>query len=484
MIIPMADDAPKSIVDVSDRLIVEQARAALALAAARMGEFEMDTALDQFTVSPRMAKVTGLEVGTFPALDGEFVFNHIHPEDSERVRHLVADRLGEEGWCEVRFRQIRPDTGAVRWLECVAAMVAGREGATPTIVGVVRDITDQVARDEERETLVSELDHRVKNVLATVKSLASQSARRTVSLDAFLKTFSGRLDAMAAAHTLLMATRWRGAAIGDIAAAELGGVAFGRARWEGPEIVLNPRATNALTLALHELASNAVKFGALSTEVGRVDLSWKIRRHGGFDLVWAERLGPPVTAPIHRGFGMTLLEKVTSREMGGETILEFGAAGLRATLRADATALAFKAEPVSVQAPALAVDAGASRGAAAQYDIRDVNILIVEDAVLLALELEAGLTEAGAHVVGSASSLEEAKAMAHMTFDVAVVDADLNGQSAVPFALSLRDRGVPFIFATGYGETAAPEGFSVPVVRKPYNVDQIAAALVEALARP
>jgi DNA-binding response OmpR family regulator len=127
---------------------------------------------------------------------------------------------------------------------------------------------------------------------------------------------------------------------------------------------------------------------------------------------------------------------------------------------------------------------GASLGSGASADIRGVRVLIVEDAVLLALELEAGLTEAGASVVGAAADLQEAEEMLSRTFDVAVLDANLNGQSVAPVAKALAARGTPFIFATGYGDAGpAPEGFEAPVVRKPYNVHQIASALAHALGR-
>ncbi|HWA63906.1 MAG TPA: hypothetical protein VG939_21200, partial [Caulobacteraceae bacterium] len=135
-------------------------------------------------------------------------------------------------------------------------------------------------------------------------------------------------------------------------------------------------------------------------------------------------------------------------------------------------------------APPQPEEAGASAGGPASEDVRGVKILIVEDAVLLTLELEAGLSEAGAQVVGVAASLDEAMGMVGQDFDVAVLDANLNGQSVTPVAAALALRGVPFIFATGYGDAGpAPEGFDAPVVRKPYNIHQIAAALVEALAR-
>jgi CheY-like chemotaxis protein len=294
---------------------------------------------------------------------------------------------------------------------------------------------------------------------------------------------------MASAHALLTATRWRGAEIGNIAAAELGGLAPGQARWSGPEVVLNPRATNALALALHELATNAVKFGALSAETGRVEVVWTRRAGGGFELTWTERGGPSVSPPTRRGFGSTLLERVTGRELGGEARMEFAPAGVRVTITADATALARGDRAPKPEAAAKVAEPeeskdGASSGLFSADAVKDRRILIVEDAVLLALELEAGLTEAGAKVIGVAADVDEALRLAATPFDVAVLDANLNGVPVTPVAEALRKMSRPFIFATGYGDAApAPEGFDAPVVQKPYNVSQIAAAVAEALGR-
>jgi two-component sensor histidine kinase len=344
-------------------------------------------------------------------------------------------------------------------------------------------------RDEaERETLVAELDHRVKNVLAAVQSLAAQSARKASSLDGFLKTFAGRLKSMASAHQLLTATRWRGAGMQNIAAAELGGLAPGQTRWQGPDLLLTPRAANAMSLALHELATNAVKFGALSTELGRVDVAWRATAEGGLELLWTESRGPPVAPPARRGFGSTLLDKVTGRELGGEARIEHRRDGVRATLIAGASALA--AEPAASPAPAPVTEAPSLTGASAgapyvdPAGIKGLRVLIVEDALLLALELEAGLSEAGAKVVGSAADVEEGLRMAELPLDAAVLDANLNGASVLPVAQALAARGVPFIFATGYGDTKfAPQGFDAPLIKKPYDVTQVAAALAEITGR-
>jgi len=461
----------------------------LALDAARMGEFEYGLETDELIVSPRMAKITGLPPGPMSAKALRSTYRAVHPDDAEDVRRAIQEGLAHQRRFEVEYRRFDPDTGKTRWMYCAGVALGDAAQGNRRIVGVIQDIHDRKAEQDARDALVAELDHRVKNVLASVQSLAAQSARKTTSLDAFLKTFAGRLDAMASAHTLLTATRWRGADISDVAAAELGGLAPGQARWSGPEVILNPRATNALTLALHELATNAVKFGALSTETGRIDVTWTVRPEGGFILTWQERAGPPVAPPTHRGFGSTLLERVTGRELGGEARVEFRPDGVRAVIVANSTALA-ASRPGARQAEARPRQAepetqeGASSGAGPTSGVAGLRIIIVEDAMLLSLELEAALTEAGATVVGSAANVEEALQLVDTPFDAAVLDANLNGVSVTPVAEALAARGKRFIIATGYGDAGpAPEGFDVPVVRKPYNVNQIAAAIAEALTR-
>jgi CheY-like chemotaxis protein len=203
-------------------------------------------------------------------------------------------------------------------------------------------------------------------------------------------------------------------------------------------------------------------------------------------LDWTETRGPHVSPPDRRGFGTTLLEQVTGRELGGSVEVDYHPDGVRARLTGDAGAIFEKTSdgagltPVE-EPPAPAV--GASLGQpGAEARIEGLRVLIVEDAVLLALELEAGLEEAGAIVVGNAAELEEGMAMLSLEMDAAVLDANLNGASVAPLAEALRERGIPFVFATGYGERGAPEGFNAPVVRKPYNVHQIVRALAEAVA--
>ena len=472
-------------IDAAGRLAVEEARAGLALDAAGLGEFEWDAARDVIIVSPRMARITGMAEGEHPAEGGEYALGFVHPDDRDTLRETLRDKLVHEARYAVEYRLVRPDDQRVLWMESAGVIVRLPGGAPQRLIGIVRDVSERKAAEEAREALVAELDHRVKNVLASVQSLAAQSARKTTSMDSFLKTLNGRLQAMAAAHTLLSRTRWRGAEIGDVIVAELGPLAHGRARWSGPAMVLTARATNALALALHELATNALKFGALSTEAGRVEVKWFARVGGGFELTWAERRGPPVEPPSRQGFGTMLLERVTGRELGGGSEVEFRPDGLRAMLRADSSALAEphpaaaeadKTDEEEVDAQLLVEDQPA--------DITGLRVLVVEDALLLALELEAALLEAGATVLGPAATAEEAIEMMDQDFDVVLLDADLNGHSAAPIAAALAQRGRPFILATGHSDTAGlVSDPPAATVRKPYNVRQIASALAKAAGR-
>jgi PAS domain S-box-containing protein len=459
---------------------VDRERLELALEAAGLGEFEWDIQRDVFVVRPAMAEMMGVPAGEMPAAGGWSLDRYIHPDDLEHVHEVRRQTLVEGGPFKLSFRYIRPDDGRTVWLRMAGVPQRGPDGQTLRVTGVVADITARKVEDEQRQTLMTELDHRVKNVLAAVQALAFQTAKRTTSLDAFLQNFSGRLKALGSANELLTAARWRGAAVDHVAAAELGALAPGQTSWEGPELFLTPRATNALALALHELATNAVKFGALSVDTGHVDLRWKLLPSGGFELIWTESGGPSVAQPTRRGFGSTLLEQVTSRELNGETVIEYRPSGVRARFTAGPAALVSRPESVPAVAVSRPVEAAVVPKAAAS--LKGARVLIVEDAVLLALELETGLADAGAEVIGPAYELEEAMALLDRPIDAAVLDANLNGRSVTPVAEALAARKVPFVFATGYGDTgAAPGGFEAPVIRKPYDVTQVAAAVAELL---
>ena len=215
-------------------------------------------------------------------------------------------------------------------------------------------------------------------------------------------------------------------------------------------------------------------------ESGRVEVRWAQVADGGFELFWTETGGPPVVVPTHKGFGSTLLGQVTGRELNGEVELEYRRGGVNVRLRAGSAAVVSRPETVP-EAPAPR-KIEATPAAQGPVDLRGKRVLIVEDAVLLALELETGLSDAGAQVVGPACELAEAMSLLAGQIDAAVLDANLNGLAVTPVAEALAARGVPFVFATGYGDSGAPMGFDAPIIRKPYDVTQVAAAVGALLA--
>lgn len=203
---------------------------------------------------------------------------------------------------------------------------------------VDRALTESQERERRRRVelrtrlLVAELSHRVKNTLMTVVSLARQTIRRSDSLEEFEQAFMGRLQALAGAHALLLRSNW-----GDMELSELVEEALKPFRRgdgtsilvSGASVMLPPRVALTLNLILHELATNASKYGALSTDGGRVEIAWSVEKDTGLHLVWQERNGPPVPQERRNGFGTTLIRRSAGFEMGGEATIDFAATGVR-----------------------------------------------------------------------------------------------------------------------------------------------------------
>ena len=265
------------------------------------------------------------------------VFELTHPDDLQADRsRWEAQVRGEIDRYAITKRYVRKD-GRVVWVEVTSSTVRDAEGAFSYGVRLVHDVTERRETEARQNLLLEELNHRVKNTLATVQSMAAQTARSCTTAEEFRTRFEARLLALSAAHDRLTRHQWEGARLTEIAEEELAHHRAGRRTVEahGPDLMLPPRAALALSMALHELATNAVKYGALSAEDGSVTLDWTVSREGPFpdrvDLVWEERGGPPASPPTEEGFGSRLL-RVTARELGGESRAEFRPGGLRWTL--------------------------------------------------------------------------------------------------------------------------------------------------------
>jgi two-component sensor histidine kinase len=215
----------------------------------------------------------------------------------------------------------------------------GDDGQIVEWFGAASDITDRKRAEEHQAMLMGELDHRVKNILAVVQSIARQSLGRdggSGGPDA-ADRLTGRLAALARSHTLLADSRWEGAGFAELvesAVAPYRGEDAARVRTEGPDLKVTPKAAQTLTLALHKLVTNAAKYGALSGQAGRVDVAWEFVGPGdGGRLVfrWAEHGGPPIEGPPSRkGFGSRLLERALSFELAGAVTLEYARDGFKA----------------------------------------------------------------------------------------------------------------------------------------------------------
>jgi PAS domain S-box-containing protein len=208
------------------------------------------------------------------------------------------------------------------------------EGKLIGAINMLVDITERKQAENRQKTLIDELNHRVKNTLATVQSLSMQTARHSDSLQDFSHRYEKRLMGLARAHDLLTTRHWEDAPLDFLAREILTPMAGGsdeRLQIQGPSVALNPRAALSVTMALTELMTNAAKYGALSSEGGTLAVSWQVREHADrtiLQLTWQERGGPPVEAPTRRGFGMRLIERCIERDLSGELDLIFEPDGL------------------------------------------------------------------------------------------------------------------------------------------------------------
>ena len=263
----------------------------------------------------------------------------IHPDDLAGfcAASLAAFTEREAFKAEVR---VVDKHGAVRWMQCEGVIRLDDAERFLGYTGCGVDITEGKLAEERQQLLIHELNHRVKNTLATVQSIASQTLRNAASTGAAREAFEARLIALSRAHDVLTRESWEGADLGEIVGQALepyrgqGDAAFSL---EGPPIKMPPRMALALALALQELATNAAKYGALSTREGRIGIRWGMTRVDGvpqLQLRWEESGGPPVAEPTRRGFGTPLIERGLAQDLGGDVRIDFAPTGVVCTVEA------------------------------------------------------------------------------------------------------------------------------------------------------
>lgn len=336
--------------------------------------------------------------------------------------------------------------------------------------------------DVRQRMLNEELNHRVKNILAVIKSLVTAPSQDQVPIQDYIGSLRGRIHALSHAHDQL--TRGGGGGtLNDLLDAELLPYRAGRSKIvvNGPSATLDARAHAVAALVIHELCTNAAKYGALSRDGGVLTVTWQEVDGGDCLLHWSE-IGGPLVGPIGRkGFGSALIDRSIPYDLGGTSRLEYRPEGLDAEFRLPGRFLTWGSEPA-------AEEQTSQLGSPTMEDpasIAGLQVLLVEDQVLIAMDAEMMLADAGIDtVVTSSSSSDALNRLKSFTPSIAVLDINLGRDTSVPVAEELTRRGIPFVFATGYDDRSVvpDELLSVPVVRKPYDAGALVKALAERMA--
>ncbi len=443
------------------RLKESEARHNLALAAGRMGSWDWDLVRGDCVWDHGQRQIFGVDRAPFE-VTLENLRRLIHREDWKLLSRTLSQARRELGSYQFEFRICYPD-GSLRWCLGTAASSEGPNGIA-RISGVTIDITDRKEAEERQSLLAREVDHRAKNALAIVHAIVCLT--RADNIKQYVAAVEGRIQALARAHSLLAESRWVGANINQIVQDELApyrNSKFDRVAIAGRDLSLNSSTAQGLALALHELATNAAKYGSLSTPAGGVQVVWELTG-GTLELRWSEHGGPPVSHSGTGGFGIRVITASVESQLGGKVKLDWRRDGLRCVISIPhQLRLEF---PDASQAPAPIAATGRELGTASG---RRKRILVVEDESLIAMMIVQSLGELGLEAIGPFGKVAEAiSALEREQIDGAILDINLAGEMVYPIARLLQAREVPFVFMTGYGSDTVASPFpDVQVFKKP-----------------
>ena len=314
-----------------DRLKTQQLD--VALNAARLGTWALDFQTNVLTTSDVCRADYGWLSNEPFTYDDMLAL--IHLDDRVRRTQMVSQALAAREDLELEYRVIRPD-GETLWIHVRGRAEFGSDGTPLRAMGVFLDVTPRKRTEERQNVLIAELNHRVKNTLSAVQSIALQTSMGVQKPADFVVAFDGRIRALVMAHDLLTANSWQGASLQEVIDRTLApytkknGVGH-HVDISGPSIRLSSETAVTLHMAFHELATNAAKYGALSTPAGSVMVAWEVDRSTAPSLIkirWIEREGPTVSLPARSGFGTNLLRVGLARELGAEVKLDFVPEGL------------------------------------------------------------------------------------------------------------------------------------------------------------
>ena len=299
------------------RLIFEQARDIIFTA-------DLDQRIS--ACNPAAAEAIGLQADQ---IVGRSIGEFIAPEEFEKTSAMLQQKLHEGGMTRYEVTVLTAGGRERQW-DINSALTIDLDGRPIGLHAVARDVTEQRAFDEQQRLLINELNHRVKNTLALVQGLAQQSFKRDRTVEEGQEAFHARLAMLAAGHDLLTRQNWEGVTIADLVSDATAAYADppGRIVAGGDHILLTPKAAISLGMALHELGTNAAKYGSLSTPEGKVAIRWRLSDNRRFDFEWRESGGPPVSPPKRQGFGLRMIERALTTDLHGKVTVDFAADGI------------------------------------------------------------------------------------------------------------------------------------------------------------
>jgi PAS domain S-box-containing protein len=412
----------------------------------------------------------------------------------------------EEHWYEAYGRvartgePVRFENGSDmlgRWFDVYAFRIDDpREGRVAILFN---DISERKRQEEQTEMLMREVNHRSKNLLGVINAVAQHTAAS--GTEDFLARFGERVRALAASQDLLVQHAWGTVPLTDLVRTQLAhfsDLLDDRIAIEGPPLLLTPEATQSLSMVIHELATNAAKYGALSNETGRIAITWSVDETAPepeFTIRWVERGGPPVSQPDRPGFGSQVTTRMAEASSGGTVTLDYPAEGLVWQLSGPAAKMLDCAARGRVAEAAGAGEAAAAPGRETRADAGGqageapaaegaASILVVEDEPLVAEALASMLTDSGYTVLGPVGNVTAALALLDRGgCDAAVLDVHLGQETSEPIAARLAAEGTPFVVASAYSQTQLAEVFRpVPLVGKPVQQAELTARLRQELS--
>jgi PAS domain S-box-containing protein len=306
------------------QLVQSEQRRSMAIAAGKMGSWDWDWINGDWMWDAGQYRIFGVDPRTFK-VTSENVQALLHPDDADGLRKVIAHFEQGGRAYETEFRIRRPD-GEIRWCVGTAAATVDKAGRVVRLSGVTVDITERKRAEERQNLLAREVDHRAKNALALAQSIVRLT--RASDVKDYVQAVEGRISALARVHTILSLSNWEGAEVGRLVDEEIAPYSSGdQIEFYGPELKLQPATAQTLALALHELVTNSAKYGALSTLSGRLRIGWEVRGDA-LQLTWEEKGGPPVEAPLSRGFGTRSVIASIETQLGGKAEFDWKAEGL------------------------------------------------------------------------------------------------------------------------------------------------------------